>query len=129
MSGAVHTRCWVLLLVVWPLLHSNLVVSQQQDNNVPVITGFELVNVQTNETIQELRDFSIIDLVKLGTTELTVRVAIDGPVDRLYIDIDHGTIQRIMTLPPYAIAGSSSKSGQLFASNTLTYSGSHTITL
>lgn len=125
-------RCWILLLVpVWPLFHCNCLADSQhhQRDNVPVITGFELVNVQTNETVQPLRDFDIIDVLKLGTTQLTVRVAIDGNVDRLYIDIDHGTILRTLTVPPYAIAGSSATSGQLHASHTLTSSGAHTITV
>ena len=73
---------------------------------VSAIGGLMLVNADTDQDIQPLYDGAVINLDAIGTTNLTVRADVVGPVASVKFDLTgSSTTTKIESSAPYALAG------------------------
>jgi hypothetical protein len=74
--------------------------------NVPVVTGFTLVDADTNTDLMPLEDGAVIDLASLPTQNLNVRAEVmPGQVGSVRFDFNGTTGFRVENVVPYALFG------------------------
>jgi hypothetical protein len=69
------------------------------------VTGFVLVNADTDTDIGPLVNGSTINLATLGTTNLNVRAVVSGSIGSIRFDLDGQVGTQIENIPAYALFG------------------------
>jgi hypothetical protein len=86
------------------LLCASLVVPAQSQS--ARITGFSLLNADTHQVIQPLRNGDDIDLFRAGTTLLSIRAEVSGSLEGGSVQmILNGRVRNVDVSPPYSLGG------------------------
>ncbi len=70
----------------------------------PAVTGFTLIDADTDRPIRRLRDGDVVDLRRLPTRRLSVRAETSGAIGSVRFRLDGRTV-RIENAAPYALSG------------------------
>ena len=82
--------------------------------NAPSVSGFTLVNADTDEDIAPLSDGDVVDLSATGTANLSVRAGASGAVESVRFGFEGNSDYQTESQRPYALTGDSD--GDYYAS-------------